>query len=393
MKRFWDESKNLFNLMVKIRRELHSHPEIDRELTFTANLVEKHFKNNNIVFRRFPNNGIIVDIGKSKNKVIALRADMDALTVQDMKDVPYKSTVSGKMHACGHDAHTAILIAVGILLKKIEDQLEGTVRLIFQPAEETDGGAQDMIEFGCLEGVDAIIGLHVDETTNIGEVALKRGLVCAASNPFTIKVAGKGSHGAYPHDGIDAILTGARIIENLQTIVSREISPVSNAVITIGTINGGTALNAISRTVEMEGILRTVGDGLRKFCKERMTTIAKGTAQMMRGSAEINFVDGYPSFENDSDLAQSFVELVSSLDNILLKEIGFPSMGVEDFAYYTKKVPGLYYKLGCRNEEKGITNPAHGSYFDIDEECMIIGCMLQSTFAYEFLNRRLNDGD
>ncbi|MGE5472913.1 MAG: M20 metallopeptidase family protein [Ignavibacteriales bacterium] len=383
---FWDESKNLFNLMVKIRRELHSHPEIDKELKNTANLVEKHLQDNGIAYKRFPNNGIVAEIGKSRNGIVALRADMDALTVQDMKDVPYKSTIPGKMHACGHDAHTAILIAVGILLKKMESKLNGTVRLIFQPAEETDGGAQDMIEFGCLENVNAIFGLHVDEVIEIGTVGLKKGLVCAASNPFSIKITGKGAHGASPHDGIDAIVTSAKIIENLQTIVSREISPVKNAVVTVGTINGGTAPNAISSSVEMTGILRTVGDDLRSFCKDRITSIVTQTADMMRARAEISFVDGYPSFDNNADLAQTFVELISSLNNVALKEVDFPSMGVEDFAYYTKKVPGLYYKLGCRNEKKGITNPAHGSYFDIDEECMILGCMLQSMLAYNFLN-------
>ncbi|MGE5327975.1 MAG: M20 metallopeptidase family protein [Deltaproteobacteria bacterium] len=393
MEIFRDEARNLFNLMVEIRRDMHAHPEVDRNLTYTAALVEKHLKENGITYKRFPNNGIIADIGTEKNKIIALRADMDALTVQDMKTVPYKSTVPGMMHACGHDAHTAILIAAGIILKKAESQLNGTVRLIFQPAEETDGGAQDMIEYGCLENVEAVIGLHVDEAINTGEVALKKGLVCAASNPFNIKVTGKGSHGASPQDGVDAIVTSAKIVENLQTVVSRETSPVKNAVITIGTINGGTALNAISSSVEMTGILRTVGDDLRNFCKERMTSIIEQTANMMRGTAEINFVDGYPSFENDSSLAEFFIELADSLNNVSLKEIDYPSMGVEDFAYYTKRVPGLYYKLGCRSEEKGIKNPAHGGYFDIDEECMIVGCMLQSMFAYKLLNRRSRNGN
>lgn len=386
MKSFWDDSKNLFELMVKIRRELHSHPEIDKNLNNTASLVERHLKDNGIKYKRFPNCGIIAEIGSSKNNMVALRADMDALPIQDLKNVPYKSQAEGLMHACGHDAHTAVLIAAGIILKKIENQLKGTVRLIFQPAEETDGGAQEMIEFGCLENVKAIFGLHVDEAIKTGTVGLKRGLAAAASTPFRIKVNGKGSHGAYPNNGVDAIVIAARIIDNLQTIISREVSPVENAVITIGTITGGTTPNAISSSVEMEGILRTVGDDLRSFCKERMTFITTQTADMMRGKAEISLVDGYPSYDNNAVLANTFTELVSSSDKVLLKELDFPTMGVEDFAYYTRKVPGLYYKLGCRNEEKGIMYPAHGSYFDIDEECMIIGCALQSTLAYEFLN-------
>lgn len=361
------------------------NPEIDRDLCSTGNLVEDYLKKYNIKYKRYSNNGIVGEIGNKNGKIVALRADMDALNINDLKDVPYKSKKSGLMHACGHDAHTSILIGASILLKSIEKELGGMVRLIFQPAEETDGGARDMIDYGCLHGVSAIAGLHVDETIDTGIIGVKRGIVSAASNPFEINVYGSGCHGAYPESGVDAIVIGAKIVDNLQSIISREISALSSAVITIGKISGGTASNAVCSHVIMEGILRTLGNELREFSKERIYRIVNDTANMYRGSAEVKFIESYPSFSNDDKLYMEFCKLISSMDKIDLIDIDKPNMSVEDFSYYTQKVPGLYYKLGCRNIEKGIYHPAHGSYFDIDEDCLAYGCAVQSEFAYKYI--------
>lgn len=382
---FFDESKKLMDSMVKIRRQLHMNPEIDRDLYSTGNLVEDYLKKYSISYKRYNNNGIIAEIGNGKGKTAALRADMDALNVNDLKDVPYKSKKRGVMHACGHDAHTSILIGVSILLKSIEEELDGTVRLIFQPAEETDGGARDMIDYGCLDGVSAIVGLHVDEAIDTGTIGVKRGVVCAASNPFEINVYGKGCHGASPENGVDAIVIGAKIIDNLQSIISREISALDSAVITIGKISGGTAPNAVCSHVIMEGILRTLGNELREYSKERISQIVCETALIYKGNADVKFIESYPSFRNDDKLYNNFYKLVSTMDNINWVDIEKPNMSVEDFSYYTQRVPGLYYKLGCRNIEKGICHPAHGSYFDIDEDCLAYGCALQSAFAYEYV--------
>ncbi|MCX7883848.1 MAG: amidohydrolase, partial [Caloramator sp.] len=311
--------------------------------------------------------------------------DMDALEVCDLKDVPYKSQIYGLMHACGHDAHTAIQLGAAALLKNIENKLNGSIRLIFQPAEESYGGAKEMIEYGAVEGVSAIIALHVDETIETGKVGVKRGVVSAASNPFKITVRGKGAHGAHPEDGVDSIYISAKIIDNLQGIISREVAAVDNAVITIGKINGGTALNAISSNVVMEGIIRTLGKDLREYCINRVSEIVENTAKMYRGEAIFEYIDGYPSFENDDLLLKFFRKIVEEYNYADFIEVEEPSMGVEDFSYYAQIIPSLYYKLGCRNELLGITNPAHGSYFDIDENCMIIGCALQSALAYNFL--------
>lgn len=384
---FFKEAKDNLNMMISTRRTLHMNPEIDRDLKNTADLVENCLKELNIHYIRFDNCGIVGEIGFKNNKIIALRADMDALEVMDLKNVPYKSQIEGRMHACGHDAHTAILLGAAAVLKKYENELDGKVKLIFQPAEETDGGARDMINLGALKGVEAIVGLHVDETLNTGHIGVKRGVVSAASNPFTIKILGKGSHGAHPEDGVDAIYIASKVIDNLQGIISREIAAVNNAVISIGKINGGTAPNAICSSVTMEGIIRTLGKDLRDYTKKRVEDLVKDTASMYRGSAEVQFIESYPSYENDEKLFKWFTNMLYNVSDIVLREELYPSMGVEDFAYYTEHVPGLYYKLGCRNESKGIINPAHGSFFDIDENCLIYGCAVQAMTAYNLLKK------
>lgn len=384
---FFEESKLIQKQLVDYRRFLHMHPELDRNLFTTSNYVEQILKDNHIIYKRFNNCGIVAEIGFG-NKIVALRADMDALTVEDKKDKPYKSLNSGIMHACGHDAHTSILLGAAILLKKHESDLKGKIRLIFQPAEETDGGAKDMIEYGVLEGVSCIIGLHVEETLNTGTIGIKHGVVNAASNPFELIIYGKGAHGAHPEDGIDPIVIGSNLINNLQTIISREISPLSSAVISIGTFNAGTAQNAIAEFAKITGIIRTLGKETREFVIKRFKEIVDNTIKMYSGTYNLSIIDGYPSFNNDNNLINLLYDISDNYTNYYkLQQIEFPSMGVEDFAYYTQYVPGLYYKLGCRNEEKGIIHPAHGSYFDIDEECLWIGCGLQTTLAYKLLEK------
>lgn len=384
MYNFIEEAKKISQIMINIRRELHMHPELDRELVYTADLVEKYLKEYQISYKRFSNNGLIAEIG-SGERIVALRADMDALSVNDMKTVPYKSKIQGLMHACGHDAHTAILMGSFMLLKGLESKLEGRVRFVFQPAEETDGGARDMIEYGCLDGVSAIAGLHVDENIDTGTIGVKEGVVCAASNPFKITITGKGSHGASPDSGVDAIMIAAKIIDNLQCIVSREISALDSSVISIGKINGGTSANAIAGEVVMEGILRSLGNDLRAFSKERITEIVESTAKMYRGSGKVEFIESYPSFNNDDELYKYFIENLKSLEGLNILEIKKPVMTVEDFAFYAQSTKSIYYKLGCRNTQKGIINPAHGSYFDIDEDCLAYGCAVQASFAFNYL--------
>jgi amidohydrolase len=388
MNEFKDLAEKALPNMISMRRCLHENPEIDRSLTTTARLVCKELERLNISYNLYENCGIVAELGNNSiTGVVALRADMDALEVFDLKDKPYKSKHNGYMHACGHDAHTSILLGAAAILKSKEASLKGRVRLIFQPAEETDGGAKDMIALGALKDVKGIIGLHVDELLNTGVIGLNSGAVYAASNPFKIIVQGKGSHGASPQDGVDAIHIAVKIIDNLQGIVSREISATDSSVVSVGKINGGTAINAICSQVIIEGILRTLGVPLRSFMKERIQKIVSGTAEIFRGTASVEFIESYPSFDNDIDMYEWFSKLIKSSDAVTLKKLDKPSMGVEDFAFYANKVPAVFYRLGCRNEEKGIIHPAHGSYFDIDEDCMLYGAMIQSYSAYDFLNK------
>lgn len=387
MQRYLDLSRKHFEKMRNIRRYIHSNPELDRFLPLTCNAVKEELKNIGVNYEAFGNSGIIGEIGAKKDNIIALRADMDALEIIDLKEKEYKSKKHGIMHACGHDAHTAIQVGAAYIIKELESELNGSVRLIFQPAEETDGGAKDMIDYGALKDVSAVIGLHVCEAIKTGSIGLKKGVVAAASNPFVIKINGKGSHGANPSKGIDAIVIACKIIENLQVLVSRETSATDSAVITVGKINGGTAANAVASTVQIEGIIRTLGNDLRQKIVERVEEVSKATAAMYGGSVEVTIFESYPSYDNDDSLYEFLSTAIKNSKSVEYVELTKPTMGVEDFAYYAQKVPSLYYRLGCRNEEKGIIHPAHGSYFDIDEECLIYGAAVQAMNAVELLKK------
>lgn len=387
MEKYLNLARKYYTKIKEIRRCIHSNPEIDRDLPLTCSLVRNQLENIGIGYKAFGDSGVIGQIGDNHKNIIALRADMDALEVEDLKNTEYKSKRLGIMHACGHDAHTAIQIGAAMILKELEEEIKGSVRFIFQPAEETNGGAIDMINYGALENVSAVVGLHVCEAIDIGSIGLKKGVVAAASNPFKIKVKGKGAHGAHPSTGIDAIAITCKLVDNLQLLVSRETSATDSAVITVGKIKGGTAQNAISSEVEIEGIIRTLGKKLRKRIVERVKSVSEYTAKMYGGSVEIIIEEGYPSYENDNTLYEFMSSRLKSSE-LTYKELDTPSMGVEDFAYYAEKVPSLYYRLGCRNESKGIVNPAHGSYFDIDEECLIYGAATQAMMAIELLKTK-----
>ncbi|MEF9935257.1 MAG: amidohydrolase [Clostridium sp.] len=386
MDRYLELSKKYFEKMRKLRREIHMYPEIDRDLPKTCGLVRSELDSLGISYRRYGDLGVIGEIGSGDN-MVGLRADMDALKVNDLKGVEYASKNKGYMHACGHDAHTAIQIGAAHILKELEGELEGRVRFIFQPAEETDGGAIDMINYGALEDVKALFGLHVCEAMPSGAIGVKKGVVAAASNPFKVTIKGKGAHGASPQTGIDSILIAAKVIDNLQSIVSREIHATDSVVISIGIIKGGTATNAIASTVEIEGIIRTLGEDLRNKVIERFKEIIEYTTKAFNASADIVIEESYPSYDNNDDLHDFLEDKLKDEPSINYMTLTRPSMGVEDFAYYAKLVPSLYYRLGCRNEERGIVNPAHGSYFDIDEHCLVYGAAVQAMCAVEYLKK------
>ena len=392
MKGFNIEANHIKDELIEIRRTLHQYPELGFEETNTSKFIKDFLRKEGIQFKEFAGTGVCGIIEGTKegvnNKVIGLRADIDGLPMQDKKVCSYASKVSGKMHACGHDGHTTILLGAAKLLNKNKDKFNGTVKLIFEPAEETTGGAKVMIEEGVLTNptVDVMCGLHVEETLDAGMIMVRRGTVNAASNPFNITIKGSGGHEAYPDTAIDPIVMASHVVTSLQSIVSREIKPVNPAVVTIGSIHGGTAQNIIPNEVKLGGIIRTMTNEDREFAKARLKEIVNGICTTFRGSAEIEIEESYPCLYNDDNMVKiledSAINIIGS-ENVKVQKN--PKLGVESFAYFANKVPSVFYFLGIRNEEKGIVHPAHNSLFDIDEDALPIGVAIQCEVAMNYL--------
>lgn len=385
---FLKMAKAMKSELIGIRRDFHMNPELDYELYRTQGKIKQFLDAEGIQYVEAAGSGICATIHGNGTKTIGLRADMDALPLQDMKKCDYASKVKGKMHACGHDAHTTILLGVSRILNGIKDSLKGNVKLFFEPAEETTGGSKVMIEEGVLENphVDRIIGLHVEEGIETGKIGVRYGVVNAASNPFTIKINGKGSHGARPHAGIDPVVISSYVVIALQEIISREISPTEGALITVGSINGGTAQNIIPSEVTISGIIRTMKTENREYVKKRLREVVEGVVSSMRGTCSIEIEESYPCLYNDNNVIRDVVSSASGIigeKNIINLEN--PSMGVESFAYFSMERPSAFYYLGSGNKSKNTVYPAHGNLFDIDEECIPIGTAIQCKAVYDFL--------
>ncbi|MGL4366690.1 MAG: M20 metallopeptidase family protein [Brevinemataceae bacterium] len=369
--------QDLESWIIDIRRDFHMHPELGFEEFRTSEKIKAYLADLNIPYKSSAKTGIIGEIkGKDSSITIALRADIDALPIEELNDCAYKSQIKGKMHACGHDAHTAILL--GVAKACVATLPPCNIRLIFQPAEETDGGAVPMIEEGVLTNVNGILGLHVDSAINTGTIGIKYGYMNAASDMITIKLFGTKGHGAYPKGTVDCIVIAAAVINNLQSIVSRNIDARESVVLTLGSISGGTARNIICDEVTIEGTIRTLNAELRELVNQRAEEIISLTAQAFGGRSSYIRNKGYTALLNDDnivDLIKKNGENLLGLSNIHIKQQ--PNMGVEDFAYYLEKVPGAFFYLGVRNENKNITAPAHNEYFDIDESALIIGVKMQ----------------
>ncbi|WP_180375402.1 M20 metallopeptidase family protein [Clostridium thermarum] len=391
---FLKSAANIYDELVEWRRHFHRNPELGFEEYKTTAKIKEFLKEEGIPYVETAGTGVCAiiqggSIDEEKEKVIALRADIDALPLKDKKNCDYSSTVDGKMHACGHDAHMTILMGAAKILNGIKDSLKGTVKLLFEPAEETVGGARFMIEEGVLENpkVDAVIGLHVAEGIECGKIGIKKGVVNAASNPFNIKIIGKGGHGAHPEDTVDPVVIASHVIVALQSIVSREIPPADPAVVTVGSIHAGSAQNIIPEEVNISGIIRTMKSEHREYVIKRVTEIVEGITKTMRGSCEIDIQESYPCLYNNDymvDMVKECAKEIIGADNVI--DMDKPSMGVESFAYFSLERPSAFYFLGSGNAEKGITHPAHGSFFDIDENCLPIGVAIQCRAVYEYLN-------
>ncbi len=389
----FEEAKKMKDWLIQIRRDFHQHPELSTEEERTREKIITYLKEIDIPFNTFGSHHGVIGLikGRKPGKTVALRADMDALPMEDLKDTSYRSVNRGIAHACGHDAHMTILLGAARLLKEYSQYLTGSVKLIFQPAEETIGGAKPMIEEGVLENpkVDAIFGLHVTPEIPVGKIGIKYDQMNGSSDALEIILKGKSSHGAYPQDGVDTILIAAQTINLIQSIVSRNTDPREAAVITIGTIEGGTQANILAKEVRLKGTLRTVLPQVRKRTIERLKETVEGTAKALGGKGILTIEPGYPTLTNHQeivDLVRRNTEALLGKEQLqVLKNV---SLGVEDFAFFLEVVPGAFYRLGSGNSRKGIIHPGHSNLFDIDEECLTIGSALQAINAITFLEKR-----
>lgn len=374
--------------LIEWRRHLHKNPELSFEEFETSKFILKNLEGLGYEIQSpVAKTGIVALLkGKSPGKTIAIRADMDALPIQDAKDVEYKSTVENVAHLCGHDAHVAVLLGVAHTLSKHPPE-KGAIKLIFQPAEEGLAGAKHMVEEGVLENpsVDAIIGLHVHPTAKTGETTVAKDVAMACSDFFDIEIIGKGGHAAHPHLSNDPLPITAQVICGLQTIVSRTLDPLAPAVVTIGKIEGGYKRNIIAPKVRLEGTVRVLDNELRETVKNKMEEIIKGITSAHGATYTFDYVFGYPAVVNSNDM----IPLLDSVSQKILGDgsmrIINPSMGGEDFAYYALKVPGLFFRLGTSDGTESYSYPNHHPHFDIDETALPYGVAVLSQYALDYL--------
>jgi amidohydrolase len=383
------KTQGLKQKMIDLRRDFHQYPELGLKEFNTTKKVEGFLKALGLETKIFVNGTGVRGYlkGSKPGKTIALRADMDALPIQEETDLPYQSQNKGVMHACGHDAHMAMLLGATMILSEMKKELEGNVAFIFQPAEEIGAGAKAMVEEGVLEGVDRIFGLHVYSILPLGTLGYRPGPLMAAGDFFDVKITGRGGHGGLPHLTVDPVVIAANAINALQTLVSREIDPVESAVISICKLNAGEAYNVIPETATFGGTIRTHKPELRASIPKRAKEILDGVVSGMRGSYEFNLMSKFPATINDEEMTAFVVKVAKEIlgdDKLSLLK---PLMGSEDFSFYLQKVPGTLVFLGVENKDKGIIYPHHHPKYNIDEDILPIGTALHVTVALEYLKR------
>jgi amidohydrolase len=384
----WEDLKKdveaLSGRLVAWRRELHRHPEIAHKEEWTSAYLRDHFKKLGLPAKSLAGTGLRAVLkGRPGGKTVALRTDMDALPLQEEGDKKYRSLNPGAAHACGHDGHMAVLMAAAELLAKRKERFKGNVVFICQPAEELPpGGAQPMIKAGALEGVGAIFGLHLWQGLPTGTVGIVKGPMMAQSDNFRITVKGRGGHGSMPQATVDPILTAAELVVNLQSIVSRSVDPLKPAVLSFGTIHGGTVYNIIPNEVKLSGTVRMFDPKIQTLMKKRLREIVEGTCAAFKAAADFEYEEGYPPLVNDPasvDFVLAVVEKALGKENIIAVD---PVMGGEDFAYYLQEVPGAFFFLGAGD---GTKYPHHHPAFDIDEKALPPAAFLMTALALEYL--------
>lgn len=378
------------------RRYIHMHPELSFREYNTSSFIQKKLDEMGIKYvSGIAENGICAYIYGNKNiesksmKSILIRADMDALPIDEVSDKPYKSQNKNVMHACGHDAHVAVLLGVCKVLNNFKDKFGGVVKAVFQPGEETSGGALPMIEEGVLENphTDVCVALHCDSDLDCGTIRVKPGSLYASPDDFRITVKGKGGHGAEPHNCIDPIMISASIIQALNNLISRETDPFDNAVISVGSIHGGSATNIIPDSVEIQGTARSLTNEVRSFLKRRIGETAEGICKTFGAECEYEYTELFPPLINDEKLAEDvYNSACRSLGKDKCVWGGAPTMAGEDFSYFSQNRPSVLFKLGCRNKSLGIVSLIHHSSFDIDENCLKTGVKVFVGFVLDYLN-------
>ncbi len=372
--------------VVELRRDFHMHPELGFEEHRTAGIAADRLRTLGYdVHEGIAGTGVVgVMRGALPGRTIMLRADMDALPILEENSHQYRSRVDGKMHACGHDGHVAMLLGAAELIANGKDLLPGTVCLVFQPAEEGHGGAKVMVEEGTIErfGIERAYGLHLNTKLPAGTLGFREGPFYASSDSIEIEVLGKGGHGSAPHDAVDPIYTAANFITSVQQVVSRHVDPIEPSVVTIGSIHGGTIHNVIPRTVRMLGTVRAFSDDVRSAMPSRIERVLKSCCDAMGASYEFNYLWRYPVTANDPDqtrYARSLAERTIPGERVVTAD---KLMGAEDFSFFAQRVPACFYSLGARGGTD-TANPHHSSTFDIDESALAVGVAMMTALAFD----------
>lgn len=383
---------NLFPEMVEIRRYMHQHPELSFQEVNTAQYIQSFYEKLGAeVSTNVGGNGVVAKIhGAKPGKTVALRADFDALPIQDEKDVPYKSLVPGVMHACGHDGHTATLLVLAKVLYENRGNLQGTYVMIHQHAEEyAPGGAISMIEDGCLEGVDVIFGTHLWATEPTGTIQYRIGPIMAAADRFEIAIQGKGGHGAQPHNTKDAIVAGAQLVSTLQQIVSRRVDPVDSAVVTVGSFVADNAFNVIADKAKLIGTVRTFNESTRDFISTEIEKVVQGTCLATDCTFDYQYEKGYPAVVNHAAETEFLIDCATKVPEVTKIEESALQMGGEDFAYYLQNVKGTFFFTGAKPGTDG-SYPHHHPRFDFDEKAMVIAAKTLCAAALNYQTKEQN---
>ncbi|QIB68926.1 amidohydrolase [Aminipila butyrica] len=385
--------------IIEIRRKLHACPELSEQEEETAKVISDSLNRWDIIHQTGIGGHGVVGLIRGQGAVhpqqpfvtVGIRADMDALPIEESTGLPFQSRKPGIMHACGHDIHMAVLLGSAKIFKEMAEELNGNIKLFFQPAEETVGGAWPMIQAGCLKEpqVDAVLGLHIAPELEVGKVEFCRGQMYAASTEFQIAVQGKGCHGAHPEKGVDSILVAASVVTALQSIITRNLPPVTPAVITVGRIQGGSKNNIVAPETILSGIIRALDQHDREFLKTRLQEVSEQVAAGFGARALVTFEDSYPALSNDRQV----VELLSQAAAKVLGQEAIcfqkqPSMGSDDFAYFSQVVKSAYFHLGCLEEGQTIPQTLHSGDLNPAEACLEIGILVEVLGALELLKQR-----